>query len=100
MTNSKNGLKNRLKQFDDGIRGKKGHGGAARVRHKHKNYKEMAPKLFVSVALFKCEVSSNKPSDLIMMGKVAEFEYRCLANYVARYKELPEFNDKERSPKK
>jgi hypothetical protein len=33
------------------------------------------------------------------MGDVAKFEYDCLANYFEKFKELPEFNDKQKSPK-
>ena len=35
MTNSKLGLKGRLKQFDNTIAGKTGHGGADRFRYKY-----------------------------------------------------------------
>src|SRR6266540_3709610 len=49
MTNSKGGLKARLQQFDNTIKGKEGHGGGARVRFKHSGYHELASRLFVSV---------------------------------------------------
>jgi len=41
MTNSISGLKGRLKQFDNTIIGKAGHGGADRVRFKHQNYEQL-----------------------------------------------------------
>src|SRR5579859_6548839 len=49
MTNSKGGLKSRLQQFDNTIKGKSGHGGAERVRHKHGDYNLLVPGLFVPV---------------------------------------------------
>ena len=74
MTNAKGGLKSRLQQFEDTIIGKTGHGGAERVRHKHRDYNILVPKLFVSVSYTECDVTSNKPSDLLFMGKVAHQE--------------------------
>ncbi len=99
MTNSKAGLKGRLKQFDNTIIGKTGHGGADRFRFKHGNYKELADKLYVSACTFECDVESNDPKDLRIMGKVAKFEYDCFAEYVEKFGELPEFNNKKESPK-
>jgi hypothetical protein len=34
------------------------------------------------------------------MGEVARQEYECFAGYVESFDMLPEFNDKQRSPKK
>lgn len=93
MTNSRAGLKGRLKQFDNTILGKKGHGGAHRVRYKHPNYQVLVDKLFVSVCSFHCDVKSNISKDLITMGEVAKFEYDCFATYVENFDCLPEFND-------
>ena len=99
MTNSQAGLKGRLQQFDYTIRGKEGHGGARRFRYKHKNYDSLTKKLYVCICAIECNVKSKSPKDLRAMGEVAKLEYSCLAEYVQRYKDLPEFNDKERSPK-
>ncbi len=100
MTNSKNGLKGRLKQFDNTISKKqKDHGGAQRVLYKHPTYDNLVKNLFVSIRPFECNVSSNNTEDLRIMGKVSEFEYICFAEYVEKFKRLPEFNDKKRSPK-
>ena len=98
MTNSKSGLKGRLKQFDNTIIGKKGHGGADRVRYKYQNYQELIENLYVVMAPFKCNVESNQPHDLRVMGEVAKFEYDCFANFVEVFGELPEFNNKQQSP--
>ncbi len=99
MTNSKAGLKGRLKQFDNTIIGKTGHGGADRFRFKYKNYQELVDNLYVSVCSFECDVKSNAPKDLRIMGDVAKFEYDCLAEYVENFGCLPEFNNKSISPK-
>jgi len=100
MTNSQAGLKGRLKQFDNTICGKKGHGGADRFRYKHKKYGPLTKKLYVCICAIECDVKSNSPKDIKTMGEVAKLEYSCLAEYVQRYKGLPEFNDKKRSPKR
>jgi hypothetical protein len=99
MTNSKAGLKGRLKQFDNTIIGKTGHGGADRFRFKYENYKDLVDKLYVSVSSFECDVKSNAPKDLRIMGEVAKFEYDCFAEYVEKFGELPEFNNKSKSLK-
>ena len=99
MTNSMGGLKSRLQQFENTISGKEGHGGARRFRFRYKNYDELVKRLYVSVRPFRCDVKSNNEQGLVTMGKVAEFEYICLAEYVKIYGHLPEFNDKKLSPK-
>ena len=99
MTNSISGLKGRLKQFDNTIVGKTGHGGADRVRYKYQNYDSLVKRLYVAVAPFKCDPESNKPKDLNTMGEVTKFEYLCFAYFVEKYGELPEFNNKKESPK-
>jgi len=99
MTNSIAGLKGRLNQFDNTIRGKSGHGGADRFRYKHQDYDGLVQNLFVSVSPIKCDVKSNNPDDLESMGRVAKFEYDCFAEFVRNFDELPEFNNKKKSPK-
>ncbi|MDP2633374.1 MULTISPECIES: hypothetical protein [unclassified Pseudoalteromonas] len=99
MTNSLNGLKGRLRQFDNTIIGKKGHGGADRVRYKHQSYERLVKNLYVAVASFECDVKSNNPEDLRVMGEVAKFEYDCFAYFAELFGQLPEFNDQKRSPK-
>jgi hypothetical protein len=99
MTNALSGLRGRLKQFDNTILGKTGHGGAQRFRHKHPNYATLSRRLFVTVSRFPCNVKSVKAADLRVMGSVAAFEYECLARFYEIFGGLPEFNDKKRSPK-
>ena len=100
MTNSVGGIKSRLQQFQNTIRGGRGHGGAYRVRYKHKKYDVLAPTLYVSACYTVCDVTSKKPKDLRRMGEVAKKEYECFAVFVRRFGRLPEFNDMKRSPKK
>lgn len=101
MTNSKGGLKRRLRQFDYTISGKgNNHSGAKRVRDKYNNYDKLIKYLCVAVRPFKCDVTSIKEEDLRIMGKVTEYEYICFAEYVKRFGMLPEFNNKKSSPKK
>ncbi|MDO6463482.1 hypothetical protein [Pseudoalteromonas carrageenovora] len=99
MTNSLKGLAGRLKQFDNTIKGKSGHGGADRMRLKYQNYNELVNKLYVAVAPFTCNVKSHKPEDLRVMGEVAKFEYDCFACFTELFGCLPEFNDHVKSPK-
>lgn len=101
FTNAVGGLRGRLNQFSNTIRSKSApsHGGADRFRHKYPNGDALAKRLYVAVCAFECDVSSNKPRDLRIMGDVVRAEYLAFAKYVSLYDRLPEFNDKERSPK-
>jgi hypothetical protein len=99
MSNAVSGLKGRLKQFDNTIIGKTGHGGAERFRHDYPRHKELVPLLYVAVAPFGCDVTSNRPVDLRVMGAVAKAEYECWARYVTLFKRLPKYNDKKNAPK-
>ena len=99
MTNAVSGLKGRLKQFDTTIQGKSGHGGADRFRYEYRIYEELKRKLFVSIKYFECNVKSNLPKDLLVMGEVAKHEFECLARFAERYKRLPKFNDKPNAKK-
>lgn len=49
MTNARNGLKGRLNQFDNTIKGKRGHGGADRFRYKHEDYDKLSQNLYVAL---------------------------------------------------
>lgn len=99
MTNAKSGLKGRLRQFDATMAGTLSHGGADRVRYKYPDYAGFTRRCRVAVAPFPCDPASNQPADLRIMGEVARFEYECLAHFVEQFDQLPEFNDKSRSPK-
>lgn len=99
MTNSLSGLKGRLRQFDNTIVGKRGHGGADRVLYKHRDYQTLISKLFFAISPFKCDVKKSTPTDLRIMGEVAKFEYDCFAHFSETFGSLPEFNNKKKSPK-
>lgn len=99
MTNALGGLKGRLKQFDNTIVGKTGHGGAQRFRYKYPDYSKLSKRLFVTVRRFPCNVKPAKAADLRIMGSVAAFEYECLARFYETFGRLPEFNDKKLSRK-
>lgn len=95
MTNSIGGLRARLRQFDKTMAGTLRHGGADRVRFKHRGYSSFVKKAYVAVAVFKCQPEVCSSRDLRIMGEVARFEYRCLAHFVDRFSRLPAFNDRE-----
>lgn len=100
MTNSVSGLQGRLQQFDNTISGKRlAHGGADRVRHGYSIYARLIPHLYVSIARFACDPTSDLPTDLRKMGDVARFEYLCLAEFAKHFEKLPRFNDKATAPK-
>lgn len=100
MTNARTGLKGRLKQFDNTIRGKTtGHGGADRFRYEYRDYEAIINQLYVSVKYFKCDVKSNSPTDLLIMGEVAKHEFECFAKFVESFQRLPRFNDKPHTKK-
>lgn len=100
MSNAVGGLAGRMRQFDLTISGaRNAHGGADRFRFRYRNYGQLIERLFVAVRPVKCDVRSNLPRDLRLMGRVAQLEYLCLAGYVEAFGVLPEFNDKSRSPK-
>jgi hypothetical protein len=100
MTNAISGLQGRLQQFDNTISGKRrAHGGADRARYGYTSYARLAPLVYVSIARFACDPTSDLPADLRKMGRVARFEYLCLAVFVERFGCLPRFNDKANAPK-
>jgi hypothetical protein len=92
MTNSLGGLRARLRQFDRTMAGKLSHGGADRVLFKNPDYSRFLQTAYVAVAPFKCNPSSRHPRDLRIMGDVARFEFRCFAEYAAKFGDLPAFN--------
>ena len=81
-------------------KGGDGHGGGHRVRFKHSDYHELTSHLFVSVCPWECDVTLNDPANLRLMGEVTKHEYECFALFVEMFGNLPEFNDKKKSPKK
>jgi hypothetical protein len=100
MTNSKGGMRSRLRAFDRTISGFRGHGGAKRVIFRHPNYASLVSKLYVSIWRQKCDVTSLDPDEWRKKGRIAKREYDCIARYLEIFGDLPEFNDMKRSPKK
>lgn len=100
MTNAASGLRGRLRKFDRTLSGQSEHGGADRVRFRFPDAEKFRAKAYVAVAHFECDPQSNRSEDLRLMGEVTRFEYECLACFVEQFGQLPEFNDKKRSPKK
>ena len=103
MTNAKAGLKGRLQQFENTINLKHSqHGGAERFNYNLSSKEDnlWQKKLYVSIMVFNCNVNSNHPNDLLIMGDVTKQEYICFSEYVRKYNKWPRFNDKKRSPKK
>jgi len=94
MTNAS--LKQRLRQFDNTIKGKLQHGGADRFLTGYKRNKKLFENLFVSVLLVPLgKIEFNSPEHLRLKGKVAKLEYDCLAEYAENHdKMLPEYNRK------
>lgn len=101
-TNAVGGLRSRLKAFNNTLRDLKGpgHGGAARFRGKHRDGDALAKRLYVAVCPFRCNVAASEPEDLLAMGEVVRAEYLALAEYKGRFRRLPKFNDKKKSPKR
>ncbi len=100
MTNSKGGLRSRLRQFDATIKKiRTHHGGADRFLYEYQNYEEVKDKIFVAVRTFKCNTKNPTPNDLRIMGEVAQCEYDCWAIFIERNGRFPKFNDKKNAPK-
>lgn len=91
MTNSQGGIKSRLKQFDNSIRGNPGHSGGRSVYYGN-NYCEGLGeynqdwgnnriKPFVAIMPIECDTVNRTPNDLRKMGIVACLEYIAFARY-------------------
>jgi hypothetical protein len=100
MTISKKGLKGRLDQFEKAMMGaNRVHGGAERVRVKHKDADIFFKNTYVSACIFELSKEKNKPDDWRIKGECVKHEYKSFAEYLDEHGELPEFNDMERSKK-
>jgi hypothetical protein len=80
MTNSKDGLYGRWKQFFNSIRGLKGkHSGGRAVSRSLGNYNSWNVQLFVAAMPIQCNVKTPTVDDHIKMGWVAYLEYEAFA---------------------
>lgn len=96
MSIAKQGLKGRLRRFHNTIAMVHSqHGGAERFLYAHRDYEEIANQLFVAMFHISCSPAKSLPDDLRKMGEVAKAEFDALAEYY----QLPQFNDKAKSPK-
>lgn len=100
MTISKQGVQGRLNQFKRAMNKNDGvHGGAERVRFKHKDIEEFFKNVFIAVKSFPLS-HTNEIADWRQKGECVKHEYVSFADYMERFGKLPEFNDMERSKKK
>lgn len=101
MTISNLGLKGRLDQFENAMKGKDGgHGGAQRVRFKYNNYDKFLKNAYLSARIFKLSKNRNTANDWRIKGACVCHEYKSFAEYLDIYGNLPEFNDQKKSKKK
>ena len=101
MTISNKGLKGRLDQFEKAMKGAdKVHGGAERVRFKHKVANEFFENTYVSACIFELSKEKNTSNDWRIKGDCVGHEYKSFAKYLYIHKKLPEFNDMKKSKKK
>ena len=101
MTNSRGGLKQRLKQFIDGIHKGYGHSAGNRFFSDYSGGKSFGiarhkKTFFVALLSLPCRVYKNDrtPEDLRKMGEVAKFEYEVMAYIKEKLGKEPELNKK------
>jgi len=100
MTNSKGGLRSRLRQFDYTIKMKRtNHGGADRFLYKYENYDEVKDNIYVAIRSFECNAKNPTPNDLRIMGEITKCEYDCWAIYIEKFGIYPKFNNLKNAPK-
>ena len=100
MSISKKGVLGRLYQFKRAMEGKNGiHGGAERVRFKHKKHLHFFENCYLYVDTFELS-ESDEVYNWKQKGECVKHEYVSFANYIEKHEELPEFNDQKRSKKK
>lgn len=92
-------LEKRLKEFNDSISGKRGHGPSMKLRPKNPDYRSLASELFVAVAPFTSISPSSKAGRLRVKGEVFRNEQFCLAAFVEMFGDEPELNKKGRKYK-
>jgi hypothetical protein len=102
MTISKKGVHGRLAQFRHAIvnKGDGVHGGAERVRFRHKDSELFLANVYIAICSFPLTPSKDTADDWRQKGECVKHEYVSFAEYLDLYGELPEFNDQERSKKK
>lgn len=101
MSNSRDGVKQRLKQFLDALEEGKGHSAANRFYEDYAKgvpFSRMKDKetFFVASVSIRCcpEKAKRTPDDLRKMGKVAGLEYYVLAHIKEKLHREPKLNKK------
>lgn len=101
MSIAKKGVGGRLNQFENTMKGNaRVHGGADRVRFKHKSHEIFFKKAIISIKSFPISTGGNISTDLRIKGECVKHEFVSFAEYFDKFNELPEFNDHKKSKKK
>jgi hypothetical protein len=100
MSNAKNGVKSRLKQFLLGVEKGTSHSAGMRFK-KEKDQKEWNSNFYFAAKGYECNViktaigdQSRDANDLRIMGDVAKLEYELLAIYKEVMNKEPDLNKK------
>ncbi|MDB4754896.1 hypothetical protein OAF80_00410 [bacterium] len=100
MSNAKNGVKSRLKQFLLGVEKGTSHSAGMRFK-KEKDQKEWNSNFYFAAKGYECNVvkttngdKSRGANDLRIMGDVAKLEYELLAIYKEVMNKEPDLNKK------
>ena len=101
MSNSRDGVKQRLKQFINGLHREYGHSAGNRFFQNYNKGKSFAitnnnKTFFVASLSLPCNVYKDERTaeDLRKMGEVAKFEYEVLAHIKEKLGKEPELNKK------
>ncbi len=92
MTNSKDGLAGRWRQFNRSIQGKSGHSGGKTVFKDLGCYDSWSFFLYVSAMGIECNVISPTSEDYIRMGWVAYYEYEAFSIFNKEVGDHPKYN--------
>lgn len=94
VTFKKAGIKGRLEQFNNSIRGKSGIGdkAARRMRREYKDGEELAKRLYVSICHIKCDVTALSREDIGTIYEGARAAYLALEEFHKRYNRHPKYN--------
>jgi hypothetical protein len=64
------------------------------MRFEFRSYNRLKSRLYLAVRPMRCDASDISPKTLRTFGRVARFEFECMARYLERFGRLPHFNDK------
>lgn len=92
MTRSRGGLANRWFQFDQTIRGKRGHSGGKTVRKQLGLYGSWTQLLYVAAFAIECNTKSPEAADYLRIGWIAFLEYEALSRFREAMGTHPRYN--------